>query len=103
MFPLELLPAMVKTFDPDQDIPSYARWIVGIDFGFGHPFAAALIAWAHDTGQIWVIDSFRMERSSALYHTQRIHSMTRGLRVPVAWPHDGIQQEKDRAAAFAAI
>jgi phage terminase large subunit-like protein len=94
VFPLELLPAMIKPFDPDQAVPSYARWIVGIDFGYGHPFAAALIAWAHDTGQIWVVDSFRMERSSALYHVQRIHSMTRGLRIPIAWPHDGNQHDK---------
>jgi hypothetical protein len=91
---LELLSAIVKNFSPDQDIPFYARWCVGIDFGFGHPFAAALIAWAHDTGQIWVVDSFRMERSSALYHVQRIHSMTRGLRIPIAWPHDGAQHDK---------
>jgi phage terminase large subunit-like protein len=94
IFPLELLPAMVKSFNPDSDIPPWARWCLGIDFGFGHPFAAVLIAWAHDTGQIWVVDSFRMERSSALYHTQRIHSMTRGLRVPIAWPHDGHAADK---------
>jgi phage terminase large subunit-like protein len=94
VFPLELLPTIVRSFSPDHEIASYARWCVGIDFGFGHPFAAALIAWAHDTGQIWVVDSFRMERSSALYHTQRIHSMTRGLRVPIAWPHDGHQHDK---------
>jgi phage terminase large subunit-like protein len=94
VFPLELLTGMVKSFNPDQDIPSYARWIVGIDFGYGHPFAAALIAWANDTGQIWVVDSFRMERSSALYHVQRIHAMTRGLCVPVSWPHDGAQHDK---------
>jgi Terminase RNaseH-like domain len=29
-----------------------------------------------------------------MYHVQRIHSMTRGLRVPVAWPHDGAQHDK---------
>jgi hypothetical protein len=34
-----------------------------------------LIAWAPELNQIWVIDSFRMERSSALYHVQRIHGM----------------------------
>jgi phage terminase large subunit-like protein len=94
IFPLELLPTIVKSFDPDRGIPSYARWLVGIDFGFGHPFAAALIAWTHDIGQVWVIDSFRMERSSALYHVQRIHAMTRGLRIPIAWPHDGAQHDK---------
>jgi phage terminase large subunit-like protein len=94
IFPLELLPSIVKRFHPDHDIPSYARWCVGIDFGFGHPFAAVLIAWAHETGQVWVVDSFRMTRSSALYHVQRIHSMTRGLRVPISWPHDGHTHDK---------
>ncbi|MDH2400784.1 terminase family protein [Bradyrhizobium sp. SSUT18] len=94
IFPIELLPTISKSFNPDTDIPTYARWCVGIDFGYGHPFAAALIAWAHDTGQVWLVDSFRMERSSALYHVQRIHAMTRGLRIPVAWPHDGSQHDK---------
>jgi Terminase RNaseH-like domain len=59
-----------------------------------------LIAWAPDTGQIWVVDSFRMERSSALYHTKRIHSMTRGLRVPVAFPHDGHTHDKGSGLAL---
>jgi phage terminase large subunit-like protein len=93
VFPLELLSAVVKSFNPDA-LRSWARWCVGIDFGIGHPFAAVLIAWAHDTGELWVIDSFRMERSSALYHVQRIHSMTRGLRIPVAWTHDGNTHDK---------
>jgi hypothetical protein len=100
IFPLELLPGMIKSFDPDA-LPSWARWTVGIDFGFDHPFAAVLIAWAHDTGEVWVIDSFRMERSSALYHTQRIHSMTRGLRVPVAFPHDGGVHDKGSGLSLA--
>jgi len=93
VFPLELLPGMIKSFDPNA-LPTWARRIVGIDFGFSHPFAAVYLAWAHDTQQIWVIDSFRMERSSALYHVQRIHSMTGGLRVPIAWPHDGASHDK---------
>jgi len=99
IFPLELLPALIKSFNPD-DLPSWARWCVGIDFGYGHPFAAVLIAWAHDTGEVWVIDSFRMERSSALYHVQRIHSMTKGLRLPVAWPHDGSTHDKGSGLAL---
>jgi phage terminase large subunit-like protein len=94
IFPIELLPSITQRFSPDNDIPPYARWIVGIDFGFGHPFAAVLIAWAHDIGHVWVIDSFSMTRSSALFHVQRIHSMSRGLRIPVAWPHDGNQHDK---------
>jgi phage terminase large subunit-like protein len=93
VFPVELLPAIVKTFDPNA-IASYTRCIVGIDFGYDHPFAAVLLAWSAATGQLWVVDSFRMERSSALYHVDRIHRMTQGLRIPVAWPHDGSTHDK---------
>jgi phage terminase large subunit-like protein len=93
VFPIELLPGMIRSFDPDA-LPSWARQVMGIDFGFDHPFAAVYIAWDHQTGAMWVIDSFRMERSSALYHVQRIHSMTRGLRIPIAWPHDGAVHDK---------
>ncbi len=94
VFPIELLPTIIKSFDPEEEVPSWARLIVGIDFGFDHPFAAVLIAWAHDLNRIWVTDCFRMERSTPLYHVQRIHSMTRGLKVPIAWPHDGATDDK---------
>jgi len=100
IFPLERLPAITRGFDSDQ-LPSWARWCVGIDFGFAGGFAAVLIAWAHDTGDLWVIDSFQMTQSSALYHVQRIHSMTKGLRIPVAWPHDGNVHDKGSGVALA--
>jgi phage terminase large subunit-like protein len=100
VFPLELLPSVIKTFDANA-LPSWARHCVGIDFGFAGGFAAVLIAWAHDTGDIWVIDSFMMQQSSALYHVQRIHSMTQGLRIPIAWPHDGHVHDKGSGLALA--
>ena len=102
VFPIELLSGMVKSFDPTDALPSWARHVVGIDFGFDHPFAAVYIAWDHQTGQVWVLDSFRMERSSALYHVQRIHSMTRGLKVPIAFPHDGHTHDKGSGLSLAA-
>jgi phage terminase large subunit-like protein len=101
VFPLELLPTLVKSFNPES-LPSWAKWAVGIDFGFDHPFAAVLIAWVPDLADLYVIDSFRMERSSALYHVQRIHSMTRGLRIPIAWPHDGHSADKGSGLGLAA-
>ena len=42
-----------------------------------------------------------MQQSSALYHVQRIHSMTRGLRVPIAWPHDGNVHDKGSGLGLA--
>ena len=100
VFPLELLPSLIKTFEQDQ-LPLHTRWSVGIDFGFDHPFAAVLIAWDHITQQVWVIDSFRMERSSAMYHVQRIIGMCRGLLIPVAYPHDGGVHDKGSGLSLA--
>ena len=99
-FPLETL---MRDFNPDTDIKSWARWIVGIDFGYGHPFAAALCAWVHDTEEFFVIDGFKMERSEALYHVKRIAGMCRGLRIPIAWPHDGYTHEKGSGMALADV
>jgi phage terminase large subunit-like protein len=101
-FPIE---ALMKSFDPydGNDIKSWARWIVGIDFGYGHPFAAALCAWVHDLDQFFVVDGFKMERSEAFYHVKRIAAMCRGLRIPIAWPHDGNAHEKGSGQALSAV
>jgi hypothetical protein len=99
-FPIETL---VGTFDPDNDIKSWARWIVGIDFGYGHPFAAALCAWVHDTEEFYVVDGFRMERAEAFYHVKRLAGLCHGLRIPIAWPHDGLQHEKGSGLELAEI
>jgi phage terminase large subunit-like protein len=99
-FPIE---SLMKNFDADNDIRNWARWLVGIDFGFGHPFAAALCAWVPDLEEFYVIDGFKMERSEAFYHIKRIASLCRGLRFPIAWPHDGQQHEKGSGIALADV
>jgi hypothetical protein len=93
----------MRAFNPDTDIKSWARWIVGIDFGYGHPFAAALCAWVHDLDEFYVVDGFRMDRAEAFYHVKRIAGLCRGLRVPVSWPHDGHQHERGSGEAIADV
>jgi phage terminase large subunit-like protein len=102
VFPFSI-ESLMKDFKPDDDIKSWGRYVVGIDFGYDHPFAAALCAWTHDTEEFFVVDGFRMERSEALYHVKRIASMCRGLRVPIAWPHDGLVHEKGSGIALADV
>jgi hypothetical protein len=104
VFPFEIAKLM-KEFDAydGNTIKSWAHWIVGIDFGYGHPFAAVLCAWVHDLEEFYVVDGFKMERSEALYHVKRIASMCRGLRIPIAWPHDGLQHEKGSGMALADV
>ncbi len=89
--------------NPDKDIKSWARWIVGVDFGYGHPFAAALCAWVKETDEFFVVDGFKMERGEAFTHIRRIAGMCRGLRIPIAWPHDGLQHEKGSGLALADV
>lgn len=101
VFPIELLGGLVREFDKQTMIPDDARHNIGIDFGFNHPFAAVWTAWHPPTNRIWVIDSFRMERSSARYHVERIHNMTGGLRLPISWPHDGHTHDKGSGLALA--
>jgi Terminase RNaseH-like domain len=74
-----------------------------LDFGYGHPFAASLCAWVNDSDEFFVVDGFRMERGEALYHVKRIAGMCRGLRIPIAWPHDGLTHEKGSGIALADV
>lgn len=99
-FPIE---SLLKNFNPDTDIKSWARWCVGVDFGYGHPFAAALCAWVPDMEQFYIVDGFKMERGEAFYHVKRIAALCRGLRIPIAWPHDGLQHEKGSGLPLADI
>ncbi|MGB6536055.1 MAG: terminase family protein [Xanthobacteraceae bacterium] len=99
-FPIE---SLMRAFDPDKDIQGWAKWLVGIDFGYGHPFAAALCAWVPEIDEFFVVDGFKMERSEALYHVKRIAGMCRGLRIPIAWPHDGLTHEKGSGEALADV
>jgi hypothetical protein len=81
----------------------WARWLVGVDFGYDHPFAAALCAWVPDAEEFFVLDGFKMERAEAFHHVKRIAGMCRGLRIPIAWPHDGMQHEKGSGVALADV
>ena len=102
VFPFSI-EGMLRRFNPDTDIHSWARWIIGIDFGYGHPFAAALCAWVPDLEQFYVVDGFRMERVEAFHHVKRMAALSRGLRIPVSWPHDGTQHERGSGESIADI
>ena len=104
VFPIELLSGLIKPTDRERlrdTLVDGTRWCVGIDFGYSHPFAAVLISWEPETNQIWVVDSFRMERSSALYHAQRIFAMCWQLRLPIAYPHDAHTHDKGSGETLA--
>lgn len=73
------------------ETPAYYAQIVGIDFGIDHPFGYARIAWDRDADIIYLIDCFKVRDKDSIYHAAAIRQ--RGERIPVAWPHDGMNKE----------
>lgn len=75
-----------------ERVPAHWAKIWGTDFGIGHPFGAALIAWDKDADVIHVIEAFRMADAFPINHAARMKNI--GADVPVAWPQDGTAREK---------
>jgi hypothetical protein len=93
VFARDKINACIRDFSVES-IPQWARHLVGIDFGIGHPFAAVHIAWVPDMRDLYVINSFRVSGATPLVHVNRIHQMSDGLRMKCVWPHDGHSRDK---------
>lgn len=81
-------------------IPKHWPQIVGVDFGIDHPFAAARIAWDRDADCLYVTHGYRQRggyengewTGNPTYHAAAIKGW--GSWIPVAWPHDGLQADR---------
>lgn len=80
-------------------LPDHWPRIVGIDFGFDHPFAAVWMAWDRETDTIYVYDVFKNRQGTPRTHAPVISA--RGPWIPVAWPHDGLQHDKGSGVQLA--
>lgn len=95
IFPVKDEDISVEPFE----IPDHWPRICGIDFGFDHPFAAAWIAYDRETGTEYVYDCFRLSGQIPPVHSSAVRE--RGLWIPVAWPHDGLQHDKGSGVPLA--
>lgn len=84
-------------------IPPQWSKLWGCDFGIGHPFAAALMAWDKDVDCIHLVHAIRQPDLMPLEHATAMRYVA--ANVPVAWPHDGTrrQQGGDTAEQLAVI
>lgn len=76
------------------DIPRQWRRIIGVDFGWDHPFGAVDMAHDADSDTIYVTKEYRARESTAVTHAAAIKAWDTGKWAPVAWPADGHQHEK---------
>lgn len=80
-------------------IPDHWAQIVGIDFGWDHPTAAARLAWDRDSDTIYVTADYSQREATPLIHAAAIKGW--GEWLPVAWPHDGLQHDKQSGETLA--
>lgn len=80
-------------------IPGHWARIKGCDFGIDHPAAGVDIAWDRDQDVIYLIDCYRKANEQVPYHAVWFNKS--GRRIPVAWPHDGMNREKSGGKTLA--
>lgn len=80
-----------------------ASWpqIVGIDFGWDHPFGAARLAWDRDNDTLYVTSVYRERQTTPVIHAAALKPW--GTWLPVAWPHDGLQHDKGSGQQLAQL
>jgi phage terminase large subunit-like protein len=88
-----LTPEAGITEAPIGYIPEAWVKLWGIDFGIGHPFAAVLILWDRDNDVIHVHHTYRVADALPIQHAASMKLI--GAGVPVAWPKDGADREKN--------
>ncbi len=90
-------------------IPRHWPQIGGMDFGVDHPFAAVKLAWDKDTDCLYVTHAYRQKgghengvwTGSPAFHAAALRPW--GEWVPWAWPHDGLERDKQSGETIATI
>lgn len=95
VFPVSDDQIMVDPFK----IPSHWARIKGCDFGIDHPAAGAEIAHDRDQDVIYLIDCYRKANELPPYHAAWFNKSNPGI--PVSWPHDGMNREKQGGKTLA--
>jgi phage terminase large subunit-like protein len=81
-------------------LPKHWPQIVGIDFGWDHPSAAARLAWDRDNDVLYVVATHRAREQTPAMFAPSVLAWGRWL--PCAWPHDGLQHDKGSGEELAA-
>lgn len=77
---------------PLVSVPAHWKQLIGMDFGYEHPTAAAHLLLDPDADCIHVTRTYRRNQEIPLVHAAAIKPW--GDWVPVAWPRDGLQHDK---------
>lgn len=88
-------------YDPSvQEFPQHFVWIGGMDYGWDHPSAFVKCCWDRDTGAFYVTQAYRQREQTPVVHAAAVRPW--GDWLPWAWPHDGLQHDKQSGAPISA-
>ena len=73
-------------------IPNHWPRICGIDFGWDHPSAGVECAWDRDGDVLYVIAAHRAREQTPAHFAAAVRPWGEW---PWAWPHDGLQHDKE--------
>lgn len=82
-------------------IPREFARIIGLDFGWDHPFAAVSSAWDRDADVWYVTACYREAKATPVIHSASVKPW--GAWIPCAWPHDGLQHDKGSGDQLASL
>jgi phage terminase large subunit-like protein len=97
VFPIDEDTIRIEPFN----IPKHWAHIIGVDFGWDHPFAAAHLAYDRDADVVYVIKTIRVREQTPVQHCAAIRMWRDCAWAPVAWPHDGLQHDKGSGVSLA--
>jgi hypothetical protein len=78
-----------------RDFPCYWPRIIGVDFGWDHPFAAVELVWGRDQDVVYVVKCYRVREATPIIHAAALRAW--GEDIPVAWPRDGRRETLEGA------
>lgn len=81
------------------EIPAYWPRIAAVDFGVGHDFAVAWVAWDRDRDVVYVYDCYSKPGQLLSENVSQLNR--RGKWIPVIWPHDGLNREPKSGKPYA--
>lgn len=79
------------------EIPNHWKVGIGMDFGWDHPQAFVKLVWDVENNMFYLTNCWKASKKDA----DQAWGATKNwaARTPVAWPHDGLQNEKGRSDA----
>lgn len=88
---------------PAFEVPIHWPAIGGFDFGWDHPTAAVKLRHNPDDDVIYVTNTYRQSRQLPLIHAAAVKPWDGDKdKLPWAWPHDGLQHDKQSGVQTAA-